>query len=264
MPAQMKRLESILTVVSTLRVRTGLHIGATESGIMIGGSDNPVVRDPLTGVPYVPGSSLKGKMRSLLERRYGLTPNFPPRSSVRVHACQPPGDNFDACPVCPIFGVPAPRTSSWFTVTRIGVADSFLSERSRLQLHQLRTDLPYTEIKSEVTIDRVTSAANPRNMERVPAGAEFWPVTISLQRYEGDGFDFATRVIEGMSLLEADYLGGGGSRGSGRVEFRDVVLTQMKFPPTVATFKRQFDRPLASLANVQSELPAIETWLGGD
>jgi len=91
-------------------------------------------------------------------------------------------------------------------------------------LGRARTDLPLSEIKWEAAIDRVTSAATPRQMERVPAGAEFGPAEMVYSIYEADDIDRFRNVVEGMQLLEDDYLGGSGSRGSGKVAFRDIQV----------------------------------------
>ncbi|WP_297499767.1 type III-A CRISPR-associated RAMP protein Csm3, partial [Thermococcus sp.] len=50
-----------------IKALTGLHIGSQRDVSEIGGIDNPVIKDPHTGLPYIPGSSLKGKLRSLFE-----------------------------------------------------------------------------------------------------------------------------------------------------------------------------------------------------
>ena len=80
-------------------------------------------------------------------------------------------------------------------------------------------------MKSENAIDRITSQANPRTLERVPAGARF-------QLPHGAGCAVRRRssrcfrgLFEGLRLLEDDALGGGGSRGNGRVSFGALSLT---------------------------------------
>lgn len=225
------RLSAVALVESTIRCETGLRIGAAESTIAIGGLDNPVIRNPLSGEPYIPGSSLKGKMRSLLERRYGLSQNWPiDRDRVHVHVCRAEGP-YRECRVCTVFGVSAPKSGRWFCLTRLRVADVHLSDSSRAALREKPTDFPYTEVKTEVAIDRFTSAATPRPMERVPAGAEFGPARFTLFHYEGDSLtDHLGLLLEAMELLEADYLGSSGSRGSGRVSFRNIRVELLNFP----------------------------------
>jgi CRISPR-associated protein Csm3 len=260
MPDDLRRLTSILTFDCGLKAITGLHIGAQESSISIGGMDNPVVRDPLTNRPYIPGSSIKGKMRSLIERRMAKEQNWS-ISDIRIHACTDAGAYSD-CEVCQLFGIPAPR-EHWFCLTRLRVSDALLSDDSAEELDRASTDLPYTEVKTEAAIDRVTSAATPRSMERVPAGAVFAPLRISLFRYEGDSPALLDRLIEGMELLEADYLGGSGSRGSGRVAFQDFQIEELTLPAEGRGEVRRFERALPDLAALQGAAGDIRGWMTG-
>src|SRR5450759_2610834 len=164
----------------SILAETGLHIGAGAGAIAIGGMDNPVVRDPLSKRPYIPGSSLRGKMRSLSERARGLEQNARIGRDVAIHVCQT-AKSYIGCDVCHVFGMPA---KEWSSQTRLLVRDVPLEENSARRLEEASTDLPYTEAKWEVAIDRVTSAATPRQMERVPAGAVFGPMEISFAFYE--------------------------------------------------------------------------------
>jgi len=207
---------------------TGLHIGGTGGGIQIGGVDKEIVRDPVTQRPYIPGSSLKGKIRSLLEKQYQLPIN---RKIARtwIHTCDNE-ESYRDCAVCQVFGVPAEETFS--LQTRLLVRDVLLSEDSAETLNALSLERSYAELKTEVSIDRITSAANPRTIERVPAGAVFAPgemVYVIFNSDEGkvdpaEDVDRLAVVFEGMQLLEHDYLGGLGSRGSGKVAFRKIRI----------------------------------------
>jgi len=210
-----------------IRVMTGLHIGRGKEALEIGGVDNPVVRDPLTNRPYIPGSSLKGKMRSLWEKMTGAEQNFLigriKGKEVRIHVCEDLGA-YQGCPVCPIYGVPGDKGSS--SPTRLVVRDVLLgdAEADRLE-QQAHTDLPYTEVKWEAAIDRVTSAATPRPMERVPADTCFENLELVFSIYEPDDLERFVHVLEAMQLLQDDYLGGLGSRGSGKVVFENLRLS---------------------------------------
>jgi CRISPR-associated protein Csm3 len=209
-----------------IRAVTGLHIGCGKEKLEIGGVDNSVVRDPLTNRPYIPGSSLKGKMRSLWEKMTGRKQNFLigriKGKEVRVHVCEEL-EAYQGCPVCPIYGVPGDKGSS--NPTRLVVRDVLLSEAEADRLEdEAHTDLPYTEVKWEAAIDRVTSAAVPRPMERVPAGAVFNGFEAVFSVYEEDDLKRFVNVFEAMQLLEDDYLGGQGSRGSGKVRFEGMRL----------------------------------------
>ena len=210
---------------------TGMHIGGSDTGIEIGGVDKTVIRDPLTNRPYIPGSSLKGKMRSLLEKYHGLPQNQRIGQGY-IHTCQSQS-NYLKCDVCQVFGVPGslPGQADFGGPTRIIVRDVHLNEESARHIEeQARTDLPYTEAKTEVSIDRVTSAANPRQMERVVAGAVFGPGEIVYSIYDVNGqtgqddINRLDTLIEGLQLMEDDYLGGFGTRGSGKVKLESIKV----------------------------------------
>jgi CRISPR-associated protein Csm3 len=199
---------------------TGLHIGGSPTALAIGTVDNPVIRDTLTGRPYIPGSSVRGKMRSLWEKMTGARQNWPIGKGVSIHVCEKQPD-YERCPVCQIYGVPGQLEASF--PTRLVVRDAFLSNESEQELReQAKTDLPYTEVKWEAAIDRVTSAAVPRQMERVPAGATFDGFEMVFSVYDEGDLKRFVDVFEAMQLLEDDYLGGQGSRGSGKVRFQNV------------------------------------------
>ncbi|HXF69994.1 MAG TPA: type III-A CRISPR-associated RAMP protein Csm3, partial [Thermoflexus sp.] len=195
--------------------------------------DKVVIRDPITNRPYIPGSSLKGKTRSLLEKYRGLPLNRN-IGGTYIHTCAQ-AEDYQKCGVCQVFGVPGEL--AFATPTRLVVRDVHLTDDSaRVLTEQARTDLPYTEVKTEVSIDRVTSAANPRRMERVPAGAVFGPAELVYSVYEGTDGDHSIAdpkrdverfrlVIEGLQLLEDDYLGGLGSRGSGKIQLREITVS---------------------------------------
>jgi CRISPR-associated protein Csm3 len=203
-----------------IKVTTGLRVGGGPEVVAIGGVDNPVIRDPVSNEPYVPGSSLKGKMRSLLEKAEGRERNYPPGAEQQIHICEN-REEYKVCKVCPVFGVPAERA---FGLTRLHVRDVRLSEESRRKLEQLRTDLPYTEVKVEVVIDRVTSQANPRHMERVPAGTVFSPMELCFSFHEEKDVERFESLLQAMRLLEDDFLGGQGTRGYGKIKFEGLNL----------------------------------------
>lgn len=201
-----------------IRALTGLHIGGSPGALAIGGVDLPVIRNPLDQTPYIPGSSLKGKMRSLWEKATAAVQNQPIGKGVSIHACKTK-DEYEKCKVCQIFGSLGQSDASF--PTRIVVRDVALQADS---LKNAKTDLPFSEVKWEAAIDRVTSAATPRQIERVPAGAVFENMQIVFNIYnEGDYARFFD-VLTALSLVEDDYLGGHGSRGSGRVQFEKLAV----------------------------------------
>jgi CRISPR-associated protein Csm3 len=211
-----------IIITGNIKAVTGLHIGKGKEGVMIGGVDNPVIRDTLTDLPYIPGSSLKGKLRSLAEKRSGKKKNFPKNSEVQIHVCEEVAD-YSQCVVCRIYGVPGNVKPS--APTRLVVRDTFLEEKSKKRLkEEVETDLPYTELKYEVMIDRITSEANPRPLERVPADSVFGPFEMIFSLYDQGDPGLLPKLFEAMRLLEDDYLGGSGSRGSGKVRFEGLKI----------------------------------------
>ncbi len=210
-------------IEATIVAKTGLHIGGSGSDLEIGGLDKEVIRNPLTKRPYIPGSSLRGKMRSQMEKLLGL-PQNKPIGQIKIHTCLTKAEfeKNGSCPVCTVFGVPAEM--GYDNHTRLVVRDAELTNDSAKKLQDARTDLLYAELKTEVAIDRVTSAATPRTMERVPAGAEFGPVELVFSIYEAADHDRLKTVIEALQLVEDDYLGGSGSRGYGKVEFKGIKV----------------------------------------
>ena len=229
------QLQGKIFLQGTINARTGLHIGGNSGELDIGGIDNPVIRNAFNRQPYIPGSSLRGKMRGLLDRHFNNPLDKRVGRDVRVHECQTPAD-YKECPVCQVFGVAPIRDLRGKTLpTRLIVRDTFLTPESLEALDRADTDTDFTEIKTEVAIDRITSAATPRQQERVPAGATFGPFQIIHSLYTQDEnkndnqiqdeLRFFDTVLKGIELLEDDYLGGSGSRGSGQITFENLTLT---------------------------------------
>lgn len=219
--------------------KTGMHIGGSSLGLQIGGADKVVVRNPVTNLPYIPGSSLKGKMRSLLEKSLGLIKPESKKTEKGMEwtgkLCTDPKQD-----VVQLFGCPADEAPQGeladLAPTRLTVRDAPLLNEGTLAAAE-NTDMYCTEIKTEVSIDRLTSAANPRNFERVPAGAEFG-LSLVLDIYnldeekkkengkESRAEIFIDLIRQGLTLVEDDYIGGQGSRGYGQVEFVVESVTE--------------------------------------
>ncbi|MFQ6043557.1 MAG: type III-A CRISPR-associated RAMP protein Csm3 [Candidatus Poribacteria bacterium] len=225
MPDKRIKLQGRVFITGEIQALTGLHIGAGGEGVSIGGLDNIVVRDTLTQVPYIPGSSLKGKMRSLSEKLANLPQNQRIGRDVSIHTCESEQE-YRTCYVCQIYGLPGERNFSG--PTRLIVRDVLLDVQQFPE--NAKTDFPYTETKWEAAIDRITSAAVPRQMERVPAGAIFkeFEFVYNLYQQEDEDKDADVerlpRVFEAMQLVEDDYIGGLGSRGSGKVQFKQIDI----------------------------------------
>lgn len=213
------KLENIKEYTGTIILKSGLHIGAGETEMRIGGTDNPVVKHPHTHDPYIPGSSIKGKVRALLEMRSGLmgmTKGAP--LSLQDLAKTSGEDRVVAEQILRLFGASGADSDEALTLgpCRTSFADCSLEENWRAEA--LADHLPLTEVKSENTINRIQGVAlNPRFTERVPAGAKF-RFSITLKCMEGDG-DLAGLLFQGLKLLQMDALGGSGSRGYGQVQF---------------------------------------------
>ena len=221
-----KKVTGKIFVRGTLTTLTGLHIGGNSVGMAIGGADSVVVRNPLTNEPYIPGSSLRGKMRALLERVRGeesRNNNNEGGFSLSEKNEALAGKKSDTL-LGKLFGVAAEKSEE---PTRLIVRDAMLTkESSKNLLSAPNADMPMTEVKTEVWIDRITSAANPRQIERVPAGAKF-TFGLILTLIEGDDHKhFLNLLFEGLRLVQADTLGGSGSRGYGQVKFCVTSLTE--------------------------------------
>ncbi|NWF99248.1 MAG: type III-A CRISPR-associated RAMP protein Csm3 [Nitrospirae bacterium] len=208
-------------IAGQLECLTGLHVGASKDNMEIGAIDSPVVRDPITREPYIPGSSLKGKFRALLEKALGIndrrdigTKNNP----VKVHVCDDDNKAFN-CNLCRIFGSTGKDGGKNFPA-RLIIRDLKLTTDSREKLSDIDTGLQYTEWKFENAIDRVTSAANPRQIERVPKGAEFEFELIYNVEESSHIEDDLKNIKLAIELLKLDALGGHGSRGYGKVDIK--------------------------------------------
>ena len=210
------KLKKIKVIKGRIFCETGLHIGGSQDEIEIGGVDLPVIKHPITKEPYIPGSSLKGKMRSTLERKYDNVTN----------KGEPCGCGKEDCLICRVFG-PHKNTSHSLGPTRILVRDSKLSQETRNEYKELAVKggvLPL-ENKTENIINRLKgNAEHPRSLERVPAGSKF-DMEIAVQIFEGDNEqDIIDFIKEGLLLVQETYLGGFGSRGSGKVKFQDLTI----------------------------------------
>jgi CRISPR-associated protein Csm3 len=249
-------------VKGDVRVVTGLHIGAAASALNIGGVDNAIVRDPLTNQPYIPGSSLRGKMRSLSEKFQHKVQNWRLQAGVRIHICRDE-ESYRECDVCRIFGV-LPTDEISFSPTRLVLRDVSLSKKSAKDLEdpKIKTDMPYTEVKWEATIDRVTSAAVPRQMERVPAGAIFDEFEMVYSVYGEEDVGILWRLIEAMQLLEDDYLGGMGSRGSGKIAFEQIKVSCRSARNGYGNEERWLEEPL-SLTELWDKRSNLAAWVRG-
>lgn len=215
------KLIKIQKLEGTLELQSGLRIGASEGEIRIGGVDNQVIRNPHTNEPYIPGSSIKGKIRSLLEWRSGAVKPEP--LGFRDIDARHPGVK----PILQLFGVGGGDSLSDAEAADIGPTRlSFWDAPLEVEWVDQITDanLLLTEIKTENRIDRIKGTAkDPRQTERVPAGARF-QFRLSIKVLDGDNDELRRTLLAGLRLLELDSLGGSGSRGYGKVKLNGLTL----------------------------------------
>lgn len=216
------KLTKILTIKAQLVCVSGLHIGAGDTEMHIGGIDNTVIRNPLTNVPYIPGSSLKGKIRSLLEWRSGAVREKPLSWKDYEN-----GERKDVLAILQLFGAGAGdqltnEEAHVLGPSRLSFWDCELNEAWRKSIDD--ANRLTTEAKSENSINRISGKAeNPRYTERVIAGARF-DFRLSMKVLEGEEDGLLRVLLSGLRLLEADSLGGSGSRGYGKVKFENLTI----------------------------------------
>ena len=262
-----RQLAGKIRIESILLVETGLHIGGGGETLDIGGLDKPVIRDPLTQQPYLPGSSIKGKLRSILERFHNKPLNRE-RNRIYRYESDDVVDGYteisagqfmafqgaSTCPVSRLFGstgvkcwIPTsditPETEKVSNTrpqniptdgvehtkvvghnapARLIVRDCHLDSPSAEKLKRIDTGLYMTEWKFENGIDRITSAANPRQVERVPAGSKFRFELVYTIENETQVVEDLKNLAIALAILEDDALGGHGSRGYGKVKFQQI------------------------------------------
>ncbi len=198
---------------------TGMHIGGSNEAIEIGGSDNVIIRDSVSDLPFIPGSSIKGKLRTLLELNDKESaksvidnkggPSKYGKASVLFGTSSNEGDS----------------TSTKIQISRVIIRDSFPTEDTLDLWKESDEVIRGSEIKYENTINRITSAATPRNIERIPKGSSF-DLEIIVSLYDEDNKEIISTLLESMKLLEDNYLGGSGTRGFGNIKFEDLTIVK--------------------------------------
>jgi CRISPR-associated protein Csm3 len=214
------KLLDYCVVKGIINCESGLRIGGPKDSLEIGAMDNPIIRHPVTGLPYIPGSSLKGKMRSLLEVKAG-TFNF------KGGPC-----DCGKCDICKLFGCGNPQNAT--EMTRLIFRDASITTDSEATLREAQEEkgLYFAEVKNENWIDRKTGKAGKgglRSQERVPEGTKF-QFELSIRVFDIDNKDhFKMKIQEGLGLMESDYLGSSGSRGYGKIKFFDLTFDGQPF-----------------------------------
>lgn len=255
--AQSRKLLAKFFIEGIIRVKTGLHIGGDKSSLDIGAIDSNVIKDE-NGNPYIPGSSLKGKLRSMLAKITG---------SMKVDDDLAHSRKGDGVDITGLFGHPGKgkgettdsedQTSFEGDITRLQVRDAFVVD----------TDYVETEIKWENTINRLVGIANPRQLERVPPNTQF-AFTFVYDCYDDalptdgssrDYYHHIKAITTAMRLLQDDYLGGSGTRGYGNIDFEHVALKirPIAYYQTISLEKRK-TLETAFEHNLLEKLPSSE------
>jgi CRISPR-associated protein Csm3 len=235
------QLTHIQKLTCQIELLSGLHIGSGNTEIHIGGTDNPVITNPITQQPYIPGSSIKGKMRSLLEWQLGVVGQTDGHPLSFKHLKKLDSNIQDkAKALIKLFGgAPDGDVDSALLAeigpSRLAFWDCSLDPDWVKKMDE--KNLLLTEVKMENTIDRISgTASNPRNTERVPATAKFdFNLTIRVHDHE----DLTQTILVGLKLLELTGLGGSGSRGYGKIVFRDLKLDGEDFQAKLDQVKIQ-------------------------
>jgi len=208
-------------VAGTILCESGLRIGGSKDSLEIGTADNPIIRHPVSGLPYIPGSSLKGKMRSILEIKAGTF------NQTKGGPCI-----CGSCDICKMFGCGSPKDAK--EMTRFIFRDAMITPESEKVLRDAQEEkgINFAEVKSENWIDRKTGKAGNgglRTQERVPEGTTF-KFEISIRVFDTDDKSaFQKKIQEGLKLMEQDYLGSSGSRGYGKIKFLDLTFDNQPF-----------------------------------
>ena len=190
-----------IQILGTIEVVTGMHIGGSGAFAAIGAVDSPIIKDVITNLPLIPGSSLKGKMRTLLAKKYN-------DGIVKIE--------HDAPCIKRLFGS---SKDEEFRHGRLIFSDAIMINREELRERGMQS---MTEVKFENTINRVTAVANPRQIERAVRGSKF---ELNYEADDPTAIEEDMKLVqEGLMLLEYDYLGGNGSRGYGKVNFKDISV----------------------------------------
>lgn len=213
-----------------INLESGLHIGGSTAFAAIGATDSPIIKDPLSNLPLIPGSSLKGKMRTLLAQAYNekvaSSPNEDDERIVRLFGASVGGGEDGNSPI----------------QARLLFRDSILSNGEELLKRGAES---YTEVKFENTINRTTMIANPRQIERAIRGSKFKFELIYDVRDKDQVEEDLQTILDGFKLLESDYLGGSGSRGYGQIKFTDMRAENVFGDYDVTTLNKNLEAQYA-------------------
>lgn len=210
--AEQNNFSGKILISGIITLKTSLHIGRPQIYSEVFGLSGSIIRDELSEVPYIPGSSLKGTLRSLLTKANNKNVSSP----KSIHRCTKEKE-YRKCSVCNIFGLPINIVEFPVQPGRLIVRDAYLTGESVAEILK-STEIPYTHLKREVALNRISLVPTVREIEIVPAGSEF-AFEFIFDIYTTNDLSLLNELFIAMMLLEEDYLGGGGSRGLGQVRF---------------------------------------------
>lgn len=217
----METLKHKLIIKGDIKVETGLHIGGSASNMEIGALDQNNIIKTADGVPFIPGSSLKGKLRNMLVKATGSPDvNDPKEKELDVST---------------IFGIGA-KDNNGYSAALLRVRDANLIRES---VEDMEMDFEYSEVKYENTIDRITGNAKPRPLERVPAGAVFNFEMIYDCFIEQKETEHLQAIAFAMEMLQYDSLGGSGTRGSGKIKFENIKTFKVNINTKAKTIETE-------------------------
>lgn len=229
--------------------KTGLHIGGSLETIEIGGSDNPIIKDTVSNLPFIPGSSIKGKLRSLLELSDKQSSKSVLKNGGKVSTEGIAAEFFGVANNNESSKANKDSESSKDNKDNESSKDNNDNESSNNKFHNkliVRDAFPTedtikmwdkhsdiidgAELKYENSLDRITSEATPRNIERVPVDSKF-KLEIVLSIYDEtyttkSDYESLNPLFKSMKLLQDDYLGGSGTRGFGKIEFENITIKE--------------------------------------
>jgi len=258
------RLLGLFTISFKLENKTGLLIRSGKGKEILGGADIQTmsIEKEYNGVvytvPYIPGSSLKGRARSLLELALGLDLNTTD-GKIYYHMRVVSNAIVDEDPYCPVdnvFGTASVQphkvseekhktlVEKCWAPTRAIFRDLYPSEAYVDRLIRMKGTVAFEDFleeKWENRIDRVTSAADPRNALRVKPGVEFEGEIaflvfdldvckrkecdeLSRYKFEYPAKEYFRYLADALMLVEKTYLGASGTRGYGSVEFKKIEV----------------------------------------
>lgn len=197
-------MRDVLLIEACLTTVSSLYIGAGADREAGGSRDLPVLRNALDDMPIVPGSSLRGRMVTLLKAHC-------PDAIA--------GEETAAQALAILFGTPGKRSALSFWDCQPEVPWAYEHRAAGLALTHWRSEQAPMPDKRLVF----------RRRELISAGVRFrFRLTLLAAQAENAGLPTQAaldRVRQGLLLMEQHGIGGATVRGFGRVAFSDVTVS---------------------------------------